>query len=99
MQDTVKLKRHAALFDNMGSAIGLDLQKQAIGGDLPIEEISEAVLRCVACSRPDHCAKLLASPGLQAQLQIRDIRASQLRNYTIFRRKYTIFQFSGSTKP
>lgn len=66
MQDTVKLKRHAALFDNMGSAIGLDLQKQAIGGDLPIEEISEAVLRCVACSRPDHCAKLLASPGLQA---------------------------------
>ena len=60
LQDTVILKRHAALFDDMGTAMGLDLQKQAIGGELPIEEISEAVLRCTKCAHPGKCARLLA---------------------------------------
>ncbi len=60
MQDTATLKKHAALFDEMGAVLGLDLQQQAIDGGLPRDEISEAVLRCTKCAHPEHCATLLA---------------------------------------
>lgn len=66
MQDTVVLKKHAALFDDMGTALGLDLQNRAIGGDLPLDEISEAVLRCTECAHPEKCARMLAFTELQA---------------------------------
>ena len=68
MQDTVKLKKHAALFDDMGTALGLDLQNRAIGGDFPLDEISEAVLRCTKCAHPEKCARLLAVSESQASL-------------------------------
>ena len=49
------IKRHAALLDQMAETLGLDLQETAIHGDLRIDEISEAVLRCASCAEPDKC--------------------------------------------
>lgn len=65
MQDTATLKKHAALFDEMGAALGLDLQQQAIAGVLPRDEISEAVLRCTKCAHPEQCASFLSGSGRQ----------------------------------
>lgn len=57
------LKTHAALFDGMSQALGLDLQEQAIAGRLAFDEISEAVLRCRRCAHPTQCATRLAQLG------------------------------------
>ena len=54
------LKTHAALFDRMSQALGLDLQEQAIAGHLAFDEISEAVLRCSRCAHPRQCSARLA---------------------------------------
>ncbi|MCG7519360.1 DUF6455 family protein [Ruegeria sp. Ofav3-42] len=56
------LKRHAELVDNMATRVGVDLEDAAISGKVTIDEISEAVIRCSACSNPDHCEGLLAEP-------------------------------------
>lgn len=52
MRDLETLKKHAALFDDMGDAAGLDLQQQAVDGRLALDEISEAVLRA-SCNVPN----------------------------------------------
>lgn len=57
------LKTHAALFDSMSQALGLDLEEEAIAGHLAFDEISEAVLRCSRCAHPQQCAARLAQPG------------------------------------
>ncbi|MGR3759964.1 DUF6455 family protein [Roseobacteraceae bacterium NS-SX3] len=67
MLDQPSLKRHAGLFDRMGAALGLDLQEEAIAGRLQFDEISEAVLRCARCARPDHCAGRLQGGGAGLQ--------------------------------
>ncbi|WP_281955017.1 DUF6455 family protein [Pseudophaeobacter arcticus] len=54
------LKTHAALFDHMSQALGLDLQEEAIAGRLAFDEISEAVLRCRRCAHPVQCSARLA---------------------------------------
>jgi len=54
------LKTHAALFDGMSQALGLDLQEEAIAGHLQFDEISEAVLRCQRCAHPLQCSARLA---------------------------------------
>ncbi|WP_109313235.1 DUF6455 family protein [Ruegeria sp. AU67] len=54
------LKRHAELVDQMATHVGVDLEDAAIGGDVSIDQISDAVLRCSDCSNPDHCAQFLA---------------------------------------
>lgn len=54
------LKRHAALLDRMATTLGIDLQEAAIHGDLRIDEIADAVLRCTDCADPLHCDKWLA---------------------------------------
>ena len=36
------------------------LREQALRGKLPISDIDDAVLRCTACSQPDHCEAWLA---------------------------------------
>jgi hypothetical protein len=54
------LKTHAALFDHMSQALGLDLQEEAIAGRLAFDEISEAVLRCRRCAHPVRCSARLA---------------------------------------
>ncbi len=59
MADRSTLRSHAALFDSMGQALGLDLQEDAIAGRLQFEEISEAVLRCSRCAHPQTCQSWL----------------------------------------
>lgn len=66
MPDLATLKKHAALFDNMGTATGLDLQQQAIDGALALDEVSEAVLRCTKCAHPGQCGKLLATDSISS---------------------------------
>lgn len=56
-----KLRTHAALFDDMGQALGLDLQEEAIAGRLNFDEIGEAVLRCTRCAHPEN-AKACCRP-------------------------------------
>ena len=56
METSKKLKRHAALLDEMAKTLGIDLQEAAIRGDLRIDDISEAVLRCTGCPDPQHCS-------------------------------------------
>ncbi len=69
-----RLKSHAALFDNMGQAAGLDLQEEAISGRLDFEEIAEAVLRCTRCAHPDTCQNWLreALTSLRGPAEIPD---------------------------
>lgn len=51
-----ELKHHAALFDEMASHVGVDLEAAfEQGGTLTLDEIGEAVLRCANCSDPGHC--------------------------------------------
>jgi hypothetical protein len=59
MQHENVLKRHAALVDHMATARGVDLEEATMRGDVQIEEISDAVLRCTGCSNPDHCDQWL----------------------------------------
>ena len=63
MTDPEQLKTHAALFDRMGKAMGLDLEEEAVSGTLQFEEIAEAVLRCTRCAHPETCQKWLHSPA------------------------------------
>ena len=55
MQNRPDLKRHAALVDQMAETLGVDLQESALRGDVDIDEISEAVLKCTACASPEAC--------------------------------------------
>jgi len=55
MQDRDRLKAHAALVDRMATALGVDLEEAALAGQVNIDEISDAVLRCTGCSDPAHC--------------------------------------------
>jgi len=55
MESPKILKRHAALLDEMAQTLGIDLEEAAIRGDLRIDDISEAVLRCTGCPDPRHC--------------------------------------------
>jgi uncharacterized protein DUF6455 len=55
MQNRSVLKRHAALVDQMANTLGVDLEEVTMRGDLQIEDISDAVLSCTACSNPEAC--------------------------------------------
>ncbi|MEL6467583.1 MAG: DUF6455 family protein [Pseudomonadota bacterium] len=54
-----RLKIHADLIDRMATARGVDLQEAALRGDLSPDDISDLVLRCVGCTKPDSCAAWL----------------------------------------
>lgn len=56
MQNPRTLKRHAALTDRMAGARGVDLEEELMRGKIDVEDISDAVLRCTACSNPEHCS-------------------------------------------
>lgn len=64
MREASTLKTHAALLDGMSSALGLDLQEEAIAGRLQFDEISEAVLRCTRCAHPQRCKTQLAQAAV-----------------------------------
>lgn len=61
MQSPSKLKRHAALVDDMATAHGLDLEEQMMRGRLRFSELEDAVLRCTGCTHPDDCAHWLTT--------------------------------------
>ncbi|MEM8653447.1 MAG: DUF6455 family protein [Pseudomonadota bacterium] len=56
-----RLKTHANLIDRMAAARGVDLQEAALRGDLTPDDISDLVLRCVGCTKPDTCAAWLSA--------------------------------------
>ena len=60
MPDRETLKRHAGLLDQMAQRVGVDLEEAALRGDLRLDQIADAVLRCTRCANPDHCQMLLA---------------------------------------
>lgn len=59
MTDQRILKRHADLLDRTATRLGLDLEELSLSGAISIDEISDAVLRCVGCTNPEDCAHWL----------------------------------------
>lgn len=55
MQSQAKIKRHAALVDNMADALGVDLEEKMMEGLLAPDELADAVLRCTSCTSPEDC--------------------------------------------
>lgn len=58
---TATLKRHADLMDRMANTLGIDLEEEALRGDLPFDEIAEAVFRCTSCAGAGDCQSWLKS--------------------------------------
>ncbi|WP_037308408.1 DUF6455 family protein [Ruegeria halocynthiae] len=56
------LKRHAGMVDQMATKLGVDLQSAAIEGEVSIDQLSDAVLRCTDCPNPGHCQSFLNRP-------------------------------------
>ena len=54
-----RLKIHADLVDRMATARGLDLQESALRAHLTPSDLSDMVLRCAGCTKPDTCATWL----------------------------------------
>lgn len=57
------LKRHAALLDDMATAVGVDLEQAALSAQLRLDQVADAVLACTGCSAPEHCAGWVAQPA------------------------------------
>lgn len=66
MDQPEKIKRHAALFDDMATYLGVDLQEAAIRGDVSLDELSQAVVRCIGCVQPARCALRIKSDPVDA---------------------------------
>ncbi len=62
MPNREALKRHAGLVDQMATKLGVDLESAAIEGDISIDQISDAVIRCTDCPNPSHCQSFLNHP-------------------------------------
>lgn len=56
-----RLKRHAALVDEMAHARGIDLEEAAMRADLAPSDLSDMVLRCATCTNVGDCETWLAS--------------------------------------
>ena len=56
-----RLKRHAALVDNMADARGVDLQDAAMRAGLTPDDLADMVQRCVGCTRPDTCSEWMVA--------------------------------------
>ncbi|CUJ85072.1 hypothetical protein RUE5091_00294 [Ruegeria denitrificans] len=67
MPDREVLKHHAGLVDRMATKLGVDLQQSAIDGDVSIDQLSDAVLRCTGCANPSHCQNFLRQPAQARQ--------------------------------
>ena len=53
------LKRHAELVDRMATTLGVDLEEATMRGDMPMDDLSDMVLRCTGCSDPGACERWL----------------------------------------
>ncbi|SPJ28398.1 DUF6455 family protein [Falsiruegeria mediterranea] len=60
MPNREQLKRHADLVDRMATVRGIDLEEQALRGNVSIDEISDAVSSCTNCTNPEHCQQWLS---------------------------------------
>lgn len=60
MPDQAQIRRHADLLGRMAASRGVDLCEQAVAGELSMDEMAEAVLRCTGCGQPDQCNDWLA---------------------------------------
>ena len=56
-----RFDRHVRLMNRMGDALGRDLEGELLSGELSPEAYREKVYRCVGCSNPEACQKLLDS--------------------------------------
>ena len=59
MKDVKTLRRHAALVDRMATARGVDLEEAVLRGDMPLDGIADAVLKCTGCTNPGDCESWL----------------------------------------
>ncbi len=67
MTENNTLRRHARLVDTMAETLGVDLEEQALRGNVSVDQISDAVLSCTACTQPDTCEHWLATrQGIEA---------------------------------
>jgi len=62
MPNRETLKRHAGLVDQMATKLGVDLENAAIDGQISIDQISDAVIKCTDCPNPCHCQSFLDHP-------------------------------------
>ena len=60
MPVTERLKRHAALVDDMATARGIDLEDAAMRAGLTPDDLADMVQQCAGCTRPDSCETWLA---------------------------------------
>lgn len=74
-----KMNQHAALVDHMANALGLDLDETTMQGRLAPEDLSDAVLRCTGCAKPDDC-----QTWLNEQVTTQDTPPSYCRNQRLF---------------
>lgn len=55
MSNPHTLKRHAELVDRMADTLGLDLEEAIMKGQMQVDTLGEAVLRCSGCTQADGC--------------------------------------------
>lgn len=60
MTSETQLAKHAALVDEMGTALGVDLEEQVLRGELTPDDLVDAVLSCTNCTDPERCQQWLA---------------------------------------
>ena len=54
------LAKHAALVDDMGRALGVDLEEEMLRGALRPDTLVDAVLSCTNCTDPGKCRAWLS---------------------------------------
>ncbi|MDO6726056.1 DUF6455 family protein [Cognatishimia sp. 1_MG-2023] len=65
MPDRETLQKHVYLFDTMSEKLGHDMQQHTLDGDVSIDALTNAVVRCSQCGHADDCAaKLNAARNL-----------------------------------
>jgi hypothetical protein len=67
MQSEKTLKKHADLVDRMATRLGVDLEEAILRGQVPMDAVADAVLRCTGCSNPGHCNQWLEASDAKAE--------------------------------
>lgn len=67
MQSTETLRRHATLVDRMSQTVGVDLEEMILRGQLEVDGLGDAVLRCTGCTAPGTCEKWLNAQKAQVE--------------------------------